>query len=242
MGISKVIFHGETLVDLTGDTVRADKLLAGYTAHGADGDLITGTNTYDADTQDATAAAAEILSGKTAYNKGAKLTGTMPNNGAVAGSINTKAGQYTVPQGYHDGSGKVGIAPDEQAKIIPGNIRNGVAILGVEGQLDDIKADLMNERAIFDVLMDSSNECLLDSYGESLTGQVLFADAMDIIRLADYMDKLNRRANVMSGVCASALQMNGLNEQRIGAIETMLAQISEAIARLNASALLDSAY
>ena len=57
----------------------------------------------------------------------------MPNNGAVSGTISTKAGQYTVPQGYHDGSGKVGIASAEQAKIIAGNIKSGIQILGVTG-------------------------------------------------------------------------------------------------------------
>ncbi|MBQ6255961.1 MAG: hypothetical protein IJJ60_05170, partial [Clostridia bacterium] len=37
------------------------------------------------------------------------LTGTMPNRGAVTGVISTTDGRYTVPQGYHDGSGSVGI-------------------------------------------------------------------------------------------------------------------------------------
>jgi len=57
----------------------------------------------------------------------------MANNGAVTGTITTKAGQYTVPQGYHDGSGKVGIDSTEQAKIIAGNIKSGVQILGITG-------------------------------------------------------------------------------------------------------------
>lgn len=123
------------MIDLTGDTVTADKLLAGYTAHGRDGEPITGTCEFDADTDDATALAAEILAGKTAYAKKNKVTGTMPNNGAVSGTISTKAGQYNIPQGYHDGSGKVQIAATEQAKLIPGNIRDGVTILGVEGTM-----------------------------------------------------------------------------------------------------------
>lgn len=136
MANSKIVLSsGEVLIDLTGDTVDASKLLKGITAHGKDGEAITGTCTYDANTQDATATAAEILSGKTAYNKGAKVTGTMPNNGAVAGKIATKAGAYTVPQGYHDGSGTVTIDTAEQAKLIPGNIRDGVTILGVEGTM-----------------------------------------------------------------------------------------------------------
>lgn len=135
MAISKVIFGDETLIDLTADTIKADKLLKGYTAHSADGNAITGTCTFDANTQDATATADEILLGETAYNKGNKLTGTMPNNGAVTGSITTKSQQYTIPKGYHDGSGKVGISSTEQAKIIATNIREGVTILGVNGSM-----------------------------------------------------------------------------------------------------------
>lgn len=135
MAISKVVYGGNTLIDLTADTVVADKLLAGYKAHGADGVVIEGSCTFDADTQDATATAAEILSGKTAYNKGNKITGSMKNNGAVSGTISTKAGTYTVPQGYHDGSGKVQIDSEEQAKLTPANIREGVTILGVAGAM-----------------------------------------------------------------------------------------------------------
>ena len=139
---SKVIFNGDVLMDLTGDTVTADQLLKGITAHGKDGAPITGTCDWDAATGDATAAAAEILTGKTAYVQGKKVTGTMPNRGAVAGKISTKAGAYTVPQGYHDGSGKVTIDSTEQAKLIPTNIRNGVTVLGVEGTMsgsEDLK-------------------------------------------------------------------------------------------------------
>ena len=132
---SKVIFNGDVLMDLTGDTVTAASLLKGITAHGKDGAPITGTCDWDAATGDATAAAAEILTGKTAYVKGKKVTGTMPNRGAVAGKISTKAGAYTVPQGYHDGSGKVTIDSTEQAKLIPTNIREGVTVLGVEGTM-----------------------------------------------------------------------------------------------------------
>ena len=132
-GNAKVIYGDEVLIDITQDTVDAASLLEGKTAHGADGDPVTGTCTYDADTSDATATAAEILKDKTAYKAGAKLVGTMPNRGAVTGTISEKAGQYTVPQGYHDGSGKVGIAAAEKEKVIPGNIKAGVIMLGVTG-------------------------------------------------------------------------------------------------------------
>lgn len=133
MAYSKIIYGGNVLIDLTEDTVAADKLLTGITAHGKDGEEITGTCTYDADTSDANAADGDVLLGKTYYRKGAKGTGTMANRGAVSGTIATKAGEYTIPAGYHSGGGKVGISSTEQAKLIAGNIKSGVTILGVEG-------------------------------------------------------------------------------------------------------------
>ena len=131
--VSKVVYAGETLIDLTADTVTAAKMLTGTTAHDKAGEQITGTCNYDAYTSDATAAAAEILASKTAYVSGAKITGTMPNRGAQASTITTKAQAVTIQNGYHDGSGTVQIDSTEQAKIIPANILKGVVILGVTG-------------------------------------------------------------------------------------------------------------
>ena len=89
--VSKVVLSsGETLIDLTSDTLDAAHLLTGYTAHDKSGAPITGT-------------------------------------------ISSKSGTYTIPQGYHDGGGKVSISTAEQAKIIAGNIKSGVEILGVTG-------------------------------------------------------------------------------------------------------------
>lgn len=132
---NKVIYGGKTLIDLTGDTVSAESLLKDTTAHDKSGAVITGTCTYDVDSTDATAAVAEILSGKTAYARGAKLTGTMTDNGGVTGTISTKEGTYTIPQGYHDGSGTVSVDATEQEKIVAANIREGISILGVEGTM-----------------------------------------------------------------------------------------------------------
>ena len=64
--VGKVVLGDEVLVDLTADTITAEDLKKGVTAHDKSGAVITGTSTKDATTADATAAAAEILSGKTA--------------------------------------------------------------------------------------------------------------------------------------------------------------------------------
>ncbi|MBP5596196.1 MAG: hypothetical protein J6Y02_12495 [Pseudobutyrivibrio sp.] len=133
MAINKVVFGNQTLIDLTADTITPADLANGVTAHDASGAAITGTSTLDSDTSADTALVGEILSGKTAHARGAQLTGTMPNRGAIDVDITTVNQSVSVPQGYHDGSGTVQIDSTEQAKIIPGNIKDGVSVLGVLG-------------------------------------------------------------------------------------------------------------
>ena len=136
MATNKVIYGSTVLIDLTADTVTADKILTKSTAHDASGAVITGTCTYDVDSKDATVAVAEMLTGKTAYARGTKLTGTMPNNGSVSLTISTVDDEVSIAQGYHDGSGKVKILNTEAAKIIASNIKQGITILGVTGTLE----------------------------------------------------------------------------------------------------------
>lgn len=138
MGVSKINYGPRTVMDLSKDTVTASKLLKGVTAHDKNGDQITGT--YEAgtsgggtDTSDATAVASNILEEKTAYIASGKITGTMTNRGATAGTISKKTGAYIIPEGYHNGDGSVTIAEAERDKIIPGNIKSGISILGVSG-------------------------------------------------------------------------------------------------------------
>lgn len=131
--INKVIIGNDVKLDLTADDITADKLAKGIKAHDKSGAPIVGTSTFDSDTSEDTAVAAEILLGKTAHAKGAKLVGTMPNQGAKTLTIGQKTDTPAIPMGFHDGSGKAEIDADEQAKIIPGNIKQGVSILGVEG-------------------------------------------------------------------------------------------------------------
>lgn len=130
---NKAIINGTTYIDLSADTVVQNKVLDGYTFHDKNGAILEGNCTYDADTSDATASASDILSGSTAYVNGTKVTGTMANKGSQTGTISTKAQEYTIPTGYHDGGGKVSISSTEQGKIIAGNIKSGIEILGVTG-------------------------------------------------------------------------------------------------------------
>ena len=132
--INKLVVGNEVKFDLTGDTVAPNTLLTGTTAHDKTGAQITGTCSYDSDTSDATVAVAEILKDKTAYARGAKIVGTMPNNGAKNYTISNLNDQ-TISLGFYDGSGKISIDSAEKAKIIPANIKNGVSILGILGTM-----------------------------------------------------------------------------------------------------------
>lgn len=133
--INKLVLGEDVKFDLTQDDITPDKLAKGIKAHDKSGAPIVGTNTFDANTSDATATAAEILSGKTAYKAGSKITGTMPNQGAKTLNIVDKAAAVTIPMGFHDGGGKAQIDSAEAAKLIPGNIRDGITLLGVTGTM-----------------------------------------------------------------------------------------------------------
>lgn len=135
MARSKIIINGETYMDLTNDNVTAEDVAAGKKFHLPNGQQGTGTSTKDSDTSDATLLDAEAISGKTFYKGGVKHTGSMVNNGAVTGTISDADDPYTVPIGYHDGSGTVSISATEIAKLKNHqNIKAGVTILGELGE------------------------------------------------------------------------------------------------------------
>ena len=135
MGVNKFVYGGEVKFDLTGDTVTKDKILKGFTAHDKAGEQIVGDCEFDVNSQDATVAVAEMLIGKTAYARGTKLIGTMPDNDSIKKVISSKEQKIIIDQGYHDGSGEVSLDETEKSKLIPENIRQGVTIFAVEGNM-----------------------------------------------------------------------------------------------------------
>lgn len=87
---------------------------------------------YDA--SEANVVAGNVLNGKVFIGQSGQDTGSMANNGSTSGTISTKAGTVTIPAGYTSG-GTVSISSSEQAKVIAGNIKSGVTLLGVSGSL-----------------------------------------------------------------------------------------------------------
>lgn len=164
--VNKVIIGSEVKLDLTQDDITPDKLAVGIKAHDKSGAPIVGSSTFDADTSDANAVAAELLKDKTAYVNGVKVTGTMPNNGAKTLNITNKSTPVTIPTGFHDGSGKAQIDPTEVSKLIPANIREGITVLGVTGTMsgsEGMKPQAKNVTPTFaqqEVLPDEGYNCL----------------------------------------------------------------------------------
>ena len=114
--------------------------------------------------------ATQVLKGKTAYARGQKLVGTMPNNGAVKGVISNKDDSYVIAQGYHDGSGKVEIPVGEKEKLIPSNIREGINILGVDGQMSGSEGMKPQSKTI---TPSSAQQTILPDEGYNCLSQVV---------------------------------------------------------------------
>lgn len=78
---------------------------------------------------------ADVKSGVSFHKaNGVSAIGNMPIIGADSGVIYNKSGVYTIPEGWHDGTGTVRINSMDMDKLIPANIRYGVNILGVTGE------------------------------------------------------------------------------------------------------------
>ncbi len=145
-----MLSDGTILVDLTQDDVKPEHVQKNIHFHDKSGFPQVGTNTKTVDASEVTAEAAEVLNGRT-FGKGDRVeVGTMPDNSGKTYEMNTSS-PITIPLGYQDGSSKVKLSDGELAKLKPENIKQGVSILGVEGEFgaDDIEAQSKTVKPTF---------------------------------------------------------------------------------------------
>ncbi len=109
MAINKVEFGGNTLIDLTSDTVTADKLLSGYTAHRADGEQITGTYTPSAVEYSGMVVFNEYTASAYSKTDTTSVTGGIVANDAGAHTVNNRICAFVLNAKY-TGSGTIELA------------------------------------------------------------------------------------------------------------------------------------
>lgn len=100
------------------------------------------------DTTNVDATAADVLEGKTIVTSTGEVEGTMPNNGAVSQVLTVSTTSYTVPEGYHDGTGTVSIVtetktatPTKSSQTInpsTGKVLSSVTVAAIPAAYQDV--------------------------------------------------------------------------------------------------------
>lgn len=163
---AKFILGGDVIFDLTQDTVTEADVQRGKTFHKPDGSIGTGTSTKDVDSSGANALEGEVLAGRTYAKGGSMHTGSMANQGEKHLEMLTRDDEVAIPQGYHDGSGGVGLSSTDKAAMIPANIRQGISLLGIQGTMtgtEDMNAQAVSATptlAAQTILPDAQHNCI----------------------------------------------------------------------------------
>ena len=157
MGISRVKYNGQTLIDISSDSVTKEVLLKNYTAHDSNGEPVVGECLYDMQTTEFTASAKHIRKGYTAGVNKQEVLGDMPENEAKENTISTKEGVFEIPEGYHDGNGTVIIDPSAVSQLKKENIRFNVEILGVKGEMTGTEGENCSPAITVDAPLGTEN-------------------------------------------------------------------------------------
>lgn len=137
-GVSKVIFGGKTLVDLTGDTVVPGALRAGYKAHNKSGDEITGTiPDVSLGTITISVGASGLITASVDQSPGY----TPGGSGSKTHQLTTQAAQTITPgtadKTIQSGRYLTGVQTIKgDANLLAANIKKGVTIFGVAGAME----------------------------------------------------------------------------------------------------------
>lgn len=143
------------------------------------------------DVSSVTATAADVLANKVIINAdGESVAGTMPNNGAATKTLDTATTNYTIPKGYHNGSGKVNIVvetksvtPSKSAQDITpatGKVLSKVSVAAIPAEYQDV-SDV--DATAADVL---AGKTIVDATGKKIAGAMANNGA-----ISQTMDGLN---------------------------------------------------